>query len=317
MNPKFSLARLSVFITAIIISFSVFSCNKSESPGSNISNTIHKALSWVYGRPANFIEGGFIEMAEEIITFYILGNNAKDASKKSSYIKQIEKRLDFIASRKDFKVYHQEYTMFLALAFISEKLGLKSIDFRKIIEDQLISDPFLYPSYHITTHIWNTVYMERLGYNPPKSLEYLMPKSTLSMEIRQKLLFQHVNARPDPLYIDPISITIYDMTHEIFSLTDFGNLPPPPIIAENQDFFSQLFNRAIEWAIEMKHIDILAELIMSVKILDLKTVPSVQSGIEFIISSQKKDGSFGITNPSRPNVYRHGILVSIMALSFC
>ena len=40
-----------------------------------------------------------------------------------------------------------------------------------------------------------------------------------------------------------------------------------------------------------------------------------KSGIDFILSRQEKDGSFGITNPSRSNNYRHGVLVSIMALS--
>lgn len=304
----------------IFLSLSLFiiSCQQVKSSNTekdNIEKTIDAALVWIYGHPVHFaLDLAFVEISEEIIAFYILSNNSKSPSQKDNYIREIQKRYDLIASKKDLKLNSREYTMLLAIAFIKEKLGLETLDFRKIIEEQLLSDPLLYPP-HITTSIWNTVYLERLGYNPPKALGDLMPLSTLSKEVRQKLLLQHVKAQFDPMYIDPISITIYDMTHEIFSLTDFGELPPPLIIIENQAFFPELFEEVIKWSMTAKHIDVLAEAIMCVKMLDLKNVTSLEHGVEFIISSQEKDGSFGVTNPGRPNVYRHGILVSLMALS--
>ena len=110
-------------------------------------------------------------------------------------------------------------------------------------------------------------------------------------------------------------MTAYYMTHEIFALTDWGQLPSPPIVENNRIYFSKLFDKIIQWAITIHHIDILAELIMCVKMLDLKDVPSLNQGIEFILSYQEDNGTFGITNPSLPNIYRHGILVSMMALS--
>jgi hypothetical protein len=304
----------------IVLSISLFiiSCQPGKSSNSkknNTEKTIDRALFWVYGHPVYFaLDLAFVEISEEIIAFYILSNHSKSPSQKDNYIREIQKRYDLIASKKDLKLNSREYTMLLSIAYIKEKLGLETLDFKKIIEEQLLSDPLLYPP-HITTGIWNTVYLERLGYNPPKALENLMSLSTLSKEVRQQLLFKHVKSHFDPMYIDPISITTYDMTHEIFSLIDFGELPPPPIIVENQAFFSELFDEVIKWSITAKHIDVLAEAIMCVKMLDLKNVTSLERGIEFIISSQKKDGSFGVTNPGRPNVFRHGILVSIMALS--
>jgi hypothetical protein len=275
---------------------------------------IDKSYSWIERHPASFIDGGFVEISEELITFYILSNHTEDISQKKCYFKQIQKRVDLIATKKDFKVQPGEYTMLLAVAAITEKLKITSMDFRKVIEEQLISDPFFYHQ-HITSTIWNTVYLERLGYNPTKGLEELLPQGILSQEVQKRLLFQLVNSPLNPTYINPMTLTIYYMTHEIFSLTDFGEIPPPPVIANNQEFFSQLLDKAIEWAITRQHIDILAELIMCVKMLNFKDVPSVQGGIEFIISNQEDNGTFGITNPSRSNIYRHGILMSMMALS--
>ena len=132
--------------------------------------------------------------------------------------------------------------------------------------------------------------------------------------VSQRLLLRLVNGPLNPEYINPMTITVYYLTHEIFSLTDFGELPQPLIITDNQALFSELFDKTIEWAMAVQHIDLLAELIMCVKMLDLRNVPSLKVGIEFILSSQEDNGTFVITNPMRPNIYRHGILVSMMAL---
>lgn len=315
MKQLFNFA--SKLIIILLITLFIGSCRQNmlqDSGKGAINKSINNALSWVYGHPANFAVGGFIEIAEEIITFYILSNNTEDPLQSKTFIREIEKRLKLIKSNKEFKVQPQEFTMFLAVAAITGKLGLQTIDFNKIMEDQILSNPLLYPS-HITTRIWNTVYLERLGYNPPQALRELLPQSTLSKEVRQRLLFQHVSGPTDPIFLEPISITIFDLAREIFALTDFGELPPPPVIIENQAYFSELFERCIKWAMNVKHIDVLADVLMCVNILKLKDVSSFQTGIEFIVSNQKNDGTFGITNPSRPNIYRHGVLGSIMALS--
>ncbi len=317
MNKTYLSHYVPRWIIILIVISCIFSCNLNNSAQSKkdkINKTIQKALGWIYGHPANFAAGGFIEIAEEIITFYILSNHPDTPSMKQKYLREIEKRLDLINSMTDFKVKPQEYRMFLVLALISERLGFKDYDFKKIIEDKILSDPLVYPP-HITTNIWNTLYLERLGYNPRNTMKKLLPQSTLSKEVQEKLLFKHTNSTANPMFIDPISITIFDITHEILAITDFGTLPPPPIIIDNKDFFSELFNRSIIWAIDVKHIDVLAELIMCAKIMNLEKVPSLESGIDFIISNQKKDGSFGETNPNMPNILRHGILYSIIALS--
>jgi len=305
------------WIILLLVAPLCISCHRGKSSDlrkDRIKESINKAVSWVNEHPADFNDGKFIEIAEEIITFYIIYNNTEDPAKKNDCIREIEKRLNLIKSKEDFTVQSVEYTMFLCITYICEKLNLKGIDFRKIIENQIILDPRLYPA-HETTKVWNTAYLERLGYDPPRTLEEVLSQSTISKEIQQELLFQSARAQFDPRYVDVLAITTYDLTHEIFSLTSFGEFPPPGIILDNRIFFSELFDYVIDWAVTAKHVDVLAEAIMCVKILDFKDVLSLESGLDYIISRQEKDGSFGVTNPGRPNVYRHGTLVSIMALS--
>ncbi|MEW5802006.1 MAG: hypothetical protein AB1847_07865 [bacterium] len=309
-------SRLLV-ILAISLTSLITSCQRGGSSNSQkgkAKEPVQKALSWVLKHPASFNDGALIEISEEILAFHILYRYTQDGSEKDNYLKEIKKRLDLIASNHNLKVQPTEYTMVLAITEIAEKLGLQTPELKKIIEGQIISDPLLYPS-HITSCIWNTVYLKRLGYNPPKTLEELMTKSTLSQEVSQGLVLQYTSAQFNPMYVDPVATTVYDLTHEIFALTDFGELPPPTVIAENLAFFNELFDQGIEWAITATHEDVLAEMIMCVKLLNLRDISSLEQGIDYIISRQEKDGSFGVTNPGRSNVYRHGILVSIMALT--
>lgn len=282
-----------------------------------ISRSVQKAVGWVQRYPASFRDGMFLEIAEETITFYVMSRYAESSSEKKVYLEEIKKRLDLIVSNRELKIQPTDYTAFLAITAISEKLGLNYPTLRQIIESQLIPDPHLYPAAHLTTCIWSTVYLQRLGYTTPTPLEKFWPQSTLSKEVRQQLILQSSKAQkenPDKRFVDSIALTVYDMTHEIFSLTDFGELPPPPLISEKQAFFSELFNHSIEWAITVTHEDVLAEIIMCVKMLNFKDVASVPRGVNYLISRQQKDGSFGISNPGRPNVYRHGVLMAMMAL---
>ncbi|MGA1839482.1 MAG: DUF6895 family protein [bacterium] len=274
---------------------------------------IYKASKWINNHPPTFEDEGALVILEEIMAFYVLWKNTDNASQKKKYYNEVQKRINLIALKKDFNAQPKEHTLFLTVTMITEKLQIHT-NFRKIIEEQILTSPFLFTQ-HITNTIWVTVYLNRLGYHPLMELDSLMPQSNLYQELHHRLVYQYVCSPVNPIYKDTTTLTLYHMTHEIFSLTDLGELPSPPIIENNKAFFSELFEKSIQWTMAINHIDLLGELIMCVKILDLRDVPSLQQGIEYILSSQEDNGTFGITNPTLPNIYRHGILVSMMTLS--
>ncbi|MGA1864789.1 MAG: DUF6895 family protein [bacterium] len=319
-DRKISGCLLFLFFSLLLISCqsAVNSHQKGEIPVSEKEDiyrqAINKGYLWLDLHPVGFEDGGCLAILEEIIAFHFLRNKTDDITLKNNYLDEIRKRMDLIALKEDFKVLPKEYTVFLTVTKIAERLGIHPAYFRKIVEDQLISSPLLY-SENMTNNIWNTLYLERLGYDPPTDLEILMSQSIIRQELEKRFILQLVNSPINPDYVNPMTLTLYYLTHEIFCLTDFGELPPPSIITNNQAFFSEFFDKTIQWSIAIGHTDLLAELIMNVKMLELKDVPSFQQGVEFILSRQEDNGSFGITNPTLPNIYRHGVLVSIMALS--
>lgn len=308
-----------LFITLILISCqgavrSYQTVRAPEPERGQYRQAINNAYLWLDRHPASFEHDGPLAILEEIIAFYVLRNNTEDISQREDYFNEIQKRVDLIASTKDYTVTHKEHTLFLTVTLIAEKIGINTPYFRKSIEDALLSDPLLY-SQHITNTIWNILYLERLGYEPQMDIDTAMKQSNLQQESEKRVLFNLVSGQVNPLYLKPMIITAYFLTHEIFSLTDFGELPPPAIIADNKAFFAELLDRSIQWTVAIAHVDLLAELIMCVKMLNLEDVPSLNQGIAFILSKQEENGTFGITNPSLSNLYRHGVLVSMMALS--
>jgi hypothetical protein len=273
-----------------------------------------KAYQWLCTHQTDIEIEGRLPVLEEMMTFYVLWKNTTDASLKKTYLNEFRKRMDMITSIKDYQVHPMEYTGFLTVTFFAEKLNINTTGFRKIIIEQILPSPYLF-SRGITSAIWSTVYLERLGYKCPTNLESLIAQSNFRQEAKQKLLFQAISGPLTSVNIDDLILTTYHITHEIFCLTNFGEYPQPSVIKKNKAFFSFFFDKAIRWTITIENVDLLGELIVCVKMLDIKDVPSLHQGIQYIISRQQDDGSFGVTNPSMPNVYRHGTIISMMALS--
>jgi len=324
MNRFNNIKKIIILVILLIITLSTFSCNSildrnKPAPQEKVNRTIDNALKWVDKHPANFTDGQFLEISESILMFYLLyTHNRIQPEGKSYYLEQIKRRLKLLASKPDYKIGHQEYTIFLAIASVMKKLDLDIIDYNKIIKETLLDDPDLYPSQHITTCIWNSLYLNRLGYKPNKSTKKFIEKSTLSKEIKFRLLTKETKNKANKAILEQIRLSMYDITHEIFCTTDFGEVTPESkILITQRDFFAELFEQCIKFCIKVKDVDLLSEIIMCSKILRLEqSIPSFHRAINFIISRQEEDGSFGITNPGRPNAFRHGVMVAVMGLCF-
>ncbi|MGA1826260.1 MAG: hypothetical protein ACMUIP_16510, partial [bacterium] len=200
----------------IILSSFFFSCNfignnKPASP-QKIDRAVQSALKWVEDHPASFADGNFLEISEAVVMFYVLYTQS-DSRPKEYFLEQIKKRLHLLASNPNYKITPQDYTIFLAISYIMKKLNLTILDYDTVIKEIMLNDPLLYPPYHITTCIWNHVFLERLGYTPENSFEDLINQSTFSKEIMHRQLLQAVQERFDERRIDQIGLTIYNITH--------------------------------------------------------------------------------------------------------
>ena len=280
-----------------------------------------KAMAWLYAHPASVAENELMEVVEEIMFYYALDSISGNSDMHESYRREIGKRhqaiLDFNKENLDRRLHLQGDWAALTyppLAHIITNVGLDAGPYRTIIDDVISHKRYPDPSRN-AMQLWIAVYLERLGYTPVQPAISLLNNSSLQRdpETRELLVFfldKDASGENPPATIQ----LIYNITHEIIALTDFGAHQPPAVMTAQLDHYASLIDAAIGWAMHESAIDVLAELIFCVRLLGLGDLPSLPGALDLIVNSQQDDGSFGITNPDRPNGKRHGVLTCILAL---
>lgn len=282
---------------------------------------IDKAMAWLYAHPASVSDNELMEVVEEIMFYYALDSISGNSDKHESYRREISMRhqaiLDFNEDNLDRRLHLQGDWAALTyppLAYIIANVGLDAGSYRTIIEDVISHKRYPDPSRN-AMQLWIAVYLERLGYTPVQSAISLLNNSSLQRdpETRELLVFflDKDAASENPLATIQL---IYNITHEIIALTDFGARLPPAVMTAQLDHYASLIDAAIGWATHESAIDVLAELIFCVHLLDLGNLPSLPAALDLIVKSQQEDGTFGITNPDRQNGKRHGVLTCLLAL---
>lgn len=286
-----------------------------------VGDVIDKAMAWLAAHPADIPDGDVIGATEEIMFFYALSTIATHSAASRDYRREIAARHTALAA------FHEDELRMGALlqgnwvaltypplAHIAARMGLENTPYREVIDQRLDARARSVPPRH-AMQLWIAVYMERLGYRPDIALPTLLAGSALQQDPQTHALLGHFAAVP--VSADSRQATIqlvYDITHEIIALTDFGALRPPAVMIAQADHYARLLNAAIAWATRASAIDVLAELIFCTHLLGLHELAAVPAGLELIMNSQQDDGSFGVTNPERANGRRHGVLTCLLAL---
>jgi len=84
--------------------------------------------------------------------------------------------------------------------------------------------------------------------------------------------------------------------HEIFVISGYGNKKIDLLTNEQKDYLRGVFKSSIEQILssgDLRYLDLLAEMLVSLKYLDCESLPEYKKGIHFIINHQNKNGSFG------------------------
>jgi hypothetical protein len=86
---------------------------------------------------------------------------------------------------------------------------------------------------------------------------------------------------------------VYDMTHEVFYLTEFGDTPFQCGSDEDLKYIRRMHVQLIPIFIGKKDIDAVAELVMDLNYLHLTDLPEYRAGYEYLLGHQNPDGSYG------------------------
>ena len=278
---------------------------------------IEKAVKWLVDNPATFEDGGFLEMGEEVSLFYILYKRADNEKDKRFYRERTVRIVESVRAKEDFHIeFSGEITSYLIVARCAQALDLEVVDFYKFITEEILTDEGTYPP-NMTYIILNSAILKDLGYSPKFPLEHSIGQGVISRMTRENFLNP-----TNKSYASSMDVTnfYYDITHEIFALSVFGDKNPEEmLLAEEVEFIHRIIQEGMALYLPKKQLDILCELVICAKMMNYTDFPEFQQSLDFIVHAQHEDGSFGIIprmkDLGRPSLYRHGVLVAVWALS--
>lgn len=292
-----------------------------ETRAHTVNQVIDKATHWLDAHPASARDNELMEVVEEIMFFYALHSTPDYAAERPYFLREIASRQRaieaYLAETGDMQLHLQGDWAALTyppLVHILAEVGLETDAYRALIDELVALKRHLAPPRN-AMRLWIAIYLARLDLVPDASVQYQLSNSPLQQDPQTHVLLDYF-ADHDAASRDPRATIqlVYNMTHEIIALTDFGALPPPPVMSAQRMHYARLVDAAIGWATRESALDVLAELVFCVHLLDLGDLPALPAALALLISKQQADGSFGITNPDRPNGVRHGVLTALLAL---
>ncbi len=204
-----------------------------------------------------------------------------------------------IVARTDTDAYHnlagssdeefkQDVISYLNACVLHGEFGFDTTRYRREIDR--IVPRILSPAHLSQRGIDNTmaiVYrLRQLGYEGGPSYCELFARPGCVVRMHPNLTQLDLD---NPLAKQPV----YDMTHEIFYLTEFGRTPLQCASERDLRYVRRMHAALIPIFIEKKDLDALAELIMDLNYLEMTDLPEYATGRAFLLTHQNEDGSWG------------------------
>jgi hypothetical protein len=164
-----------------------------------------------------------------------------------------------------------------------------------------------------TKRLTIALFLERLDEEPVLSLPAALSASRI-----ERIARGNPPALPPadtgPQQQPATALELYALVHEIAALTDFGNEPPPPWLANRLAALNEYLVHAVAWAGAAGNIDLLSELLLTALFLDAPLQEILPDSVQLLLSSQQPDGSWGSAPTVRANKYRHTVFTATTAL---
>jgi hypothetical protein len=290
-------------------------------PAPTVNQVIDRAMHWLEEHPASVGDNELMEVVEEIMFFYALYSTPGYETEHPYFLREIASRdraiKAYLAETGDMQLHLNSDWAVLTyppLMHILSSVGLEVGAYRAVMDELISRKRHLAPPRN-TMRLWIAIYLARLGLVPDSSVQYLLNKSSLQQDSETHVLLDYFTDLATASRDRQASIQlVYNITHEIIALCDFGALPSPAIMLAQRTHYARLIDAAINWATRESALDVLAELVFCAHLLGLNDLPAIRAAVALIVRTQQANGSFGITNPDRPNGVRHGVLTALLAL---
>ena len=185
----FELKGLVVCILIIMFSVSCASHHvHKDSAVSQREQVLNKAMNWVITHPANFRDGGFLEMGEEANLWYILYTKAQSPEKKKFYRDQVNGIIKELRAQNNFQIQIPgDISAYLMIAKIAKRLNFDTQDFHEFIRRNILTNHMTYPP-NMSYVILNSSLLRDLEYEPRAPLESSIEQGVIAIMTKDNYL---------------------------------------------------------------------------------------------------------------------------------
>jgi hypothetical protein len=284
-----------------------------------VSAAITRGLDWIERHPASLQDGGLTDILDEGVGFRVLSMQYADPSARKRFSERFVRRMTTLAALPAFTQWVTagrkrltDYYHLVLAAWLMQQAG-KPTELQPFIVAQAQWVLANSPHCDATKRLTIALFLERLDEEPVISLPSALAASRIE---------RIAGGRPPPLPppdADPqrqraAALELYALVHEIVALTDFGNEPAPPWLAERRVALQRYLLQAIAWAGTAGNFDLLSELLLTALFIEAPVQDILPDMLALLVSSQQADGSWGAHETIRSNTYRHAVFTATTAL---
>ncbi len=285
-------------LLAAFIIICVFPYQERVAPG-KVTRSVLRGIRWIDTVDADpFLlnsQGlkGKKHFMEKLYAYYQVYKHTDDETLKDSLHRKMKRMLKITENPAFHELpenemgFKSEIMTYLHICYLMEQLGGATKEYRRIISGYLprLQEHILLR--YITPRLMFVNLLQSLNLASPVMLEPLISQSKTA-EMRD-LTHANINGLKFVSYV-------YDICHEVFVFTNYGARPVTFLEKEYQQYLVATVPMLVERILEegdWKHINLLAELLVCYRYLDIEETSVYYNGIEAVLAMQQDDGSFG------------------------
>ncbi len=284
-----------------------------------IDAVIARGTEWLAQHPAAAAGDDLSDMLDEGVGYYVRRNLSPDAAERARLAERLRLHMARLAGLPEFEqwVYRgrknlTDYYHLVLAAHLLDSVG-EPDDLQGEITAQARGMLRVVKYCDPTKRLTIALFLQQLGEDPAISLPEVLANSRI-----EHLAQGRVGKLPPadaPVQVRTVAeLELYALVHEIVALTDFGNQPVPPWLAQRRDAVVRRLGEAVAWAAAAGNFDLTAELLMSARLLQEPLTGNYRDAVLAIIAGQQDDGSWGSQITRRRDKQRHAVLTATTAL---
>ena len=174
--------------------------------------------------------------------------------------------------------FREDSTSYLNACLVMEHFGLDTAHYRaeiKKVLPRILED------------------VPRRGVNQQIAFRYMLDKLKLGDKFRVDDLIPLTVVRKRKPLAQLSVAEQYDVTHEIFPLGEFGRQKITAFDAADREYLRRLMAEMVAQYTAVNNVDLLAEALVCMRYLDFEAMPEYRKGLDYILTHQNPNGSFG------------------------